>query len=483
MIEQIKSLCERLGMPEVYTVLQARWRKFAGEKIRVAYHSAIPLSMGDWDDYEMVPLMGENEVQPDEAAYADCCQGADLCMYAINALGACTKVDMQLLKVLNGMGIPVVVVVVNYEKLAGREECEEVCTYVKWRLREFLYCRLVENPSFAAVSACEREVIQVLAEQVMAETFCRARATYERVFVLCALDALLKRCEEGMAHNELQRGRIDESEQRKYAKLENLNISWGKLELELARQRSALEKKLRLNLDKRKEEILYDIRHDLDTTSDVKLYWEKHLPYKMEKSVRFEMEKLTSLIQADVTNTLRYIETEILRVFKNQQVENMKISFTFEPEQSVVLNPLDVVDTKKFQLVMKLGTAVSVVAAGALLASNPLMGGVMVVSTLAGVFSGHLLGKKMDDARQEALRQLPLVADQFISASVAEVIEQLRVVYEQILDKLKAEQRQWREKSEEEIAGEKRNAEHNLIETKWEICREELMELVEQVKR
>ena len=406
----------------------------------------------------------------------------DVCVYIIDGLMPYTKNDALIIESLEKFGIPTLVVVSKMDHLHSNDELlntssvEDVTNYLSNCLAGKQNLTLFIGTRGQSLSNMTTEIKSHLEEIISSINKDEIRAAQNNLFVVDAVAALFKKSEELRKEIEEKENQITANTENKKNKVSSLEGEWVRIELELTKKRQECEEHFRKRLDAKKDDILRRISHELDTANDIKVYWERDLAFRIDETLRAESQNICQLINNDIVNTLRWLQDELQKTFKQKSFVAPSITFTTD-ESNFVFDNLELADYKKLKIITRVGTATTVIVAGTLLATSGVAGALMAISMVSGIGAEWFMGRKTDESREKVKSVLPSIIDQAILGYVDKVSTSLRDSYADIIANLRKSQEVWKIEMEKEIEEEDKIAHYNIGIDKYNKIVEKLNQL------
>ena len=422
-----------------------------------------------------------HNVVPDETSVYDLCEilsQCDTCVYLLNAQSALSRTDLFILNNLHNLDMPVIIAMSRLDLLSDSDQTD-VFEYVKSNLNDYKNETLLKLAGSlkSSVSAIKSAIEATISNTDVT----KVRQNFENFFSVVALGKLYEICQKHINECKAKQDDIEKSSVEKLLKLDQNSTQWLSVETQLRQKLSEVSDKLRSFLGDRKEDIERRLAHDIDICSDVKLFWEKDFPFRLEELVRAEIGSATHLVNQELTRVIQWLQDILLRQFR------CKISFTTgivnEKGKSPYSNSeeVKVADTNKLKIVTRVGTAATVITAGALLASSGIGGIIMAVSMLSGLGAEFFMRKQNNDSKQEIKKHLPDIIERTNLQIVTDFDTKMQEVTFQLISHLQTLKSDWMESSKKNIEQEKAIANFNIGSAKWDTIMERINQLSELI--
>lgn len=408
-----------------------------------------------------------NEIIPDETTEMELCalvSKCDVCVYLLNAQSALSRTDLFILKNLSEINMPVALVLSRLDLLSDADKIE-VFNYVKSNLSNYKNLTFIElNTSIDESVVMIKSAIEDLIKNAYISDL---RKNFENFYIAVAIGKLFEVCQDRINRCEEKKSLIEQQVNEKNLKLNEKLTEWLKVETILRQRISLISDKLRLFLSERKEDILRRLSHDVDVCGDVKLFWEKDFSFRLEELIRSEMGGATQLVNQELIKIMQWLQEELFKQFRS------KMSFTTgivnERTKSIMQSPNDVpiADTQKLKIVTRIGTAATVVAAGALFASSGIGGIIMAVSMVSGLGAEVIMKKQNNESKEIIKKHLPDIVERVNLQLMTDYESKINGETLKLVSHIQNLKNDWMEASKKTIEQEREIALFNLDSNKW----------------
>ena len=407
----------------------------------------------------------------------------DICVMLLNSLSALSRSEASQLEALDQLGIPTLIVLSKADQLRGNEY-SEVENYVvnktsKYHSVEVLKSEEPVHIEYLAEKA--RTIINSLLDE--ANPIISSRTSLSRLFITDALVNLFEECNKKIEAAEAAKAKVEKTTNEKKSKLSDSTTIWLKLQTALSQKKNDTASKIKVAFDKKKSEIIRQLSHNLDMCGDVKLYWEKEFPYRLEEVMKINSQAASQLINTDVLNTINWLNIEIKKSFNKNLHSIQPIICTIEPEPFVSTENPEIADNKKMRIVARVGTAATVIAAGTMFATMGITGIVMATGMMAGIGAELFMNKKQNESKEKIQSIIPLLVEQAQQKLAINISDNLNKAYGELIKNLQSYQNQWLEEANENIEKERQIALFNCKADaeKWIQCMQEINTLSEEM--
>ena len=370
----------------------------------------------------------------------------DVCIYVMNAQSALNRTDVEVLRTLNDAALNTIVVLGRCD-LVNEADRSEVDNYVRNNLNGMDFIRVAKvNQGFinpAVVRAELEPQLDSLLEQANVE---QTRSNFQRFFMVEAVSHLFEECQQHIKESNEHLLQIDEKARKKEEELSEKSTDWLRLQTELHKHISSLSELVRDQLEERRAE------------------------------AQFMGQKLDAALSSD----LQWLRDELLRRFGCR----MALTATHgwgNGQVTANTNGIEITDMQRIRTVTRVGTAVTVIAAGTLLATSGIAGIVMAVGMVSGLGAEAFMRKKVNQTREEIKKHLPSLVTKVQMQYADEVEQRLIKLTDELVGQLHSLQKEWRESSLKDIRQEAAIARYNFAPTKWETVMARINQLSELI--
>lgn len=398
----------------------------------------------------------------------------DICIYMLDAQAALTRSDSILLQHLSDAGIPVLVVISKVELLAENDRAD-VDTFVRENTRNYKTVSVFTNSDFKPLQKCREELMVALKKLLVNSDIRESRGIFSNMYAAQAVAQLYEKCEAKIAECEVKQSEVEHLFATKLQQLNDASMSWLEVDTQLKERNTATNAKVREAFLEKKDEIVRRLTHDAEMASDVKTFWEKDIPFRLEEYMKNAVMSVNQVANKEVLTNVNWLQNELLRRFRCR----LSITSTLirEGGKSRFISTTDdliISDTGKLRIITRIGAAATVVTAGIMLATSGLAGIVMATSMLAGVGSEIFIHKKTNESRETVKQYLPTLVDKMQSKVLEDFSLRLTEAHSNIISQLNLLQAEWSSDERKRIEQEKNIALFNCSSTKWIECRDSI---------
>lgn len=367
---------------------------------------------------------------------------ADYVVLVIDALMPLNRAETKFLSKCIKRGIPAVIALSKVDKLL-EEEREEVIAYVTKHVGTY-------SPGIAVIPVGNKDPdidsignLRASIEATLAETdFVCVRARQVTYTLLEVLDVIRATAQTGLkAQQKDEQERKLEVKQRQQ-EIDSLNLVWQDIEQKLVRKRQQVDDMLRTHLTRERETILEVLLYELGRSSDIKTWWERDLPFRLDRELRNLTSKFAKAIDKQIAADMKWLQEEVTRQFKYP----LKISN--EPGTSIDKVALEqqeipLSNSNMLKIVSRVGTALAVISTGTILVPLGFGGAGIAASIIAGLTAEQLVRRNTEQERTKIRAELGKLIQRAEHVYALEVSRRLEESYDRVISDLKQHQLLW----------------------------------------
>ncbi|MCM0589078.1 MAG: hypothetical protein KA716_01965 [Gloeotrichia echinulata DEX184] len=254
--------------------------------------------------------------------------------------------------------------------------------------------------------------------------------------------------------------------------IEKADITWDNLRLELDKRRLRRAKEIRQQVITNEKELIENLEFEIQRTQDLKLWWERDLPFRLRRELTILSRKVESFLLKFLTQDVEWLQNEVTTLFNTTVKQQV-----FRPQQGVEiefeLENRDINDVQKYRLFTRIGSTAAMIC-------GSILGGPIGIAASTGVliFSEQYLKKELDTQRQVLSDELKRVVDASIDEYCQQVSERLRRLYQIIIEDIESEQAAWKFAKKAALNIDKVNT-HN--EENWQHILEQTLTLRQEI--
>ena len=525
--EIIKKLTTRLECPEVYEKLQLRCSMLEGEQTRISVTGGLNVGktslinsiadtqmeesllanaktvrvtikgLGQADDVESEsPWMKSENVEiweltdqnlgpePKLIDYGLHFAHTDVCVMLLNTAAALSRSEMAQLNFLEQLGIPTLLVLAKADQLQP-DDYVKVVKYVSDMVSKYSFVKLIETHEALPIKGMSNDV-KVAIHDLLSEANpgISSRASLARLFEIDATVALIEACSVKMNAINEKKEKIQELTNAKKLKLSDGTTIWLKLQNDLAKRKNETVNKTQKLFDQKKEDIVRRLQYDVDMCGDVKKFWEKKINFELEEVARSNAQAASQIINSDAVAVINWLNQEIKKSFGNSLNAISPITYTVEPITTATTDNVQIADTDRMRIVARVGTAVTVIAAGTLATTLGIAGITMAVVMLSGIGAEFFMKRKQEESREKVKSLIPEMVEQMHQKFVISISEELDKSYANLISNLQNQQGNWLKIASEQIEKEHSIAMYNCQQEaeQLEDCMKEINRLSEEIQ-
>lgn len=421
------------------------------------------------------------EVVPDQTNQIDLCKiisQFDVCVFLTNAQAALNRADLFVLESLNGVGIPTLVVLSRMD-LFSEEDRLSINSYIETNLKGFAKVSVLSPKKSLSDSASE--ITQAISNLIAQANVNNSRSNFKNFYLGYAISRLFEICQEKLDICQKKSDAIEKAANDKIAEMNSKTTDWLKIETQLRLKTSEIIEKLRSALNARKDDIIRRLNHDVEVCGDVKLFWEKDFPFRLEELMRMELNSSTQMVNSELVRTLQWLQDSLMKQFRCK----MSLTTAIVADKSRIASEngssVSVADTKKLRIVSRIGTAATVIGAGTLLATAGIGGVVMAISMISGIGAELIIGGQSTKSKERIKEAIPEIVDRAQIQIISDFNQKIDDATNEIISQLQTIKLDWIEQREKSIEQEKSIAMFNNNSAKWESLMQRINQLAELI--
>ncbi len=409
------------------------------------------------------------EIILDKISQVDLCNifvNCDVCIYVLSAQAALNRTDIFILKNLSEIGMPIFLVLSRTE-LLSEDDYSQVLSFVKDNLKGFSNVQICEMRISLLTKHHSKELQTSVANLLSKTDVAITRSSFKDFYFGYALSKLYSKCQEKINACQEKQVEIEKHAVEKECKLNEKLTEWLKIETQLRQKTTDISDKLRVLLDNRKNDIIRRLSHDIDMCGDIKLFWEKDFPFRLEEMMKVEIQSGIQKVNQELIKTMQWLQDELLKQFKCRMSLAVGVVGD-EIHDSTKLTNIDIADANKLKIVTRIGTAATVVAAGALFATSGIGGIVMAASMVSGLGAEIIIRKQMNESKEKIKQHLPEIVSRAQIQLVTDFNQKIQNVTDELISNLQTLKSEWHENSLKAIEQEKTIAKYNFSYSRWD---------------
>lgn len=203
---------------------------------------------------------------------------------------------------------------------------------------------------------------------------------------------------------------------------------WTLLKFGITRKNRELLMSVENYLEERSSDILRQLMHDVECCCDLKSFYEKEIPYRMQTWATMDLRHITKMMSQGFANNLYWLQTS-LRQFGISRFEIPFTNYSLTAD-GYKQEPLDLMDTHKSRLYMRAGTLITAVC---------LSGfgiGVFIGSLLVGTGAEEYFFLNTQKSKQKVSALLPDIVYNYKSQMKMHILEAMARPNSEIINTL-----------------------------------------------
>lgn len=392
----------------------------------------------------------------------------DAVVYILSAQAPLNRTDIEVLRGLNDAGVPTLLVASRAELLA-ETDFADVVAYVERNTKH-----LEHVTHFLPHTSLLSEALQPQLQEAVSTLLSKARGTSEASrqyfahhYFDLALQQLTTACQQKIDACTAKQQDVERIATEKSKALSDKLTLWISVETQLRQRLFEISEKLRSLLSSRQTDVQRRLAHDVDVCGDIKVFWEKDFNFRLEELLKVEVHAGMQMVNAEFSKTMQWLQAELLRQFRCKNAFTTVIGGVDASGLLLSNDDVSVPDTYKLKIVTRVGTAATVIAAGALFATTGIGGIVMAVSMVSGLGAELFMRKQSNECRETIKSHLPDIINRAQTQLIIDFSEHIQSVTTDLAKSLRSLQTSWHEHARKELEQETTIARFNFSPTKW----------------
>lgn len=299
--------------------------------------------------------------------------------------------------------------------------------------------------------------------------------------LLGALAPVLAATEAGRLEIQQQENEIKKQSKNRQLDVESQGLLWERIDLEFEQRRQKVEDYIREQLSKKKEFLVNDLEYDLQRSNDIKAWWNRDLPYRLQRDFRQQIDLIAGNVNKMLASDMKWLKDTMFKAFKFP-LECVSGAMTDIESVTPSANDVPLSDIHILKMVSRVGTVVAVITTGTLLATAGI-GGLALASSLgASLAAEQLMRIKSKKDRTVVRAELDKVVEKGERECLAVLSARLRKTYEDILLQVKQHQSRWEQRQAEATEAADRQAKKmSKTSSDWIRLEEQVRTLVKEL--
>jgi len=381
----------------------------------------------------------------------ECLRGADCVLLVIDALTPLRRSETGLLAQCVRRSIPVAVYLAKGDLLAERERAE-VLDFVRRHAEaisgEIPVLGCLAKDASPGLAAVKTEMNGMIVKMDVAAL----RNLWVMQALLSALGAVAAGAEAGLEAQQKSHEDRKKQQERRCAAIESQSLGWMQIEQTLDGRRQRVTGLVRDHLASNRDTIIESLEYELDRTPDVKLWWERDLPFRLQRELRGVAGQAAGLLNRQFAEDLRWLQEALRKQFSYSLPVFSEPGFAIDPV-TPSRPEMNLADLHKYSVMTRIGTVGAVIGTGTLLATAGIAAVPMAISVGVGLISEQVVrwhsAKDKEKVRGELSRIVQTAELDYARA----VSEKLRESYDRIVSDLKEHQARWLQAQLQAVAG------------------------------
>ncbi len=201
------------------------------------------------------------------------------------------------------------------------------------------------------------------------------------------------------------------------------------VKLGMVEKNNGLRNEILNQVDINADNMLFQLNHDVDLFPDPKVFYEKEIPFRLEKAARIDMPKYSSHITTRLTDNLTWLEATLRKL----GVKHFNLPFTDYTVDNggCRQNQLDLININRTKLLTRVGTLITA------LCFMDMGITAFGVSILLGTTAEQFLLSRCDKSREKIKEVLPDIVDDYSNQMKMHLMESISKPNTMIINSLK----------------------------------------------
>jgi GTP-binding protein EngB required for normal cell division len=380
----------------------------------------------------------------------ECLKEADCALLTIDSLTPLRRSEMGFLSHCVRRSIPVAVFLTKGDRLTEHERVEVldfVGKHVEALSGQIPVLGCVAKDATPGLAALKAEMDRLIVGMDVAAL----RNLHVAHTLLGAVNAIAGGAEAGLEAQQKTREERKKQQDRRRAAIESQELVWMQIGQALDGRRQRVADLVREHLANHRDTILETLEYEVDRTGDVKAWWERDLPFRLQRELRSVAGQASGVLNRQLGEDLKWLQDTLRKQLNYSLPMLTEAGFTVEPA-TPGRPKMDLADLNKFNIISRVGTVAAVIGTGTLLATAGLAAAPMAISVGVGLISEQVVrwhsAKDKEKVRAELSRIVQTAELEYSQA----VSEKLRESYNRIISDLKEHQARWRDAQLQAVA-------------------------------
>ena len=379
-----------------------------------------------------------------DALIEECLREVDLVVLLIDALMPVKRSELKFMNVCAQRKLPIIVAMSKGDKVPD-DEREVVMAYVAKHVES---CEagipVIDTRITSTLIGGIDELKQVIEHRLARADLDAIRREQIRLALLTAINIIMVAARTGNEAQSKSQAELDGEIKQRQQQLDTMSLEWIKLEQALHQKRQSVDDQIRTFIEENQNTILEGLFYDLERNNDIKTWWQRDLPFRLQRELKTLAGQLSASINMRISNDVKWLQEELLRrlKFPLQALAEPTLSVR---ETELTQTDLSLSDSHRFKIISRLGTAASVIMAGSLLATAGVGGIALAASALAGLTAEQVALYNTRKDRGVVRDEIQKLVQQASHEYTIDISRKLKAGYDQIISGLKQHQERWQQ--------------------------------------
>lgn len=403
----------------------------------------------------------------------------DIVVLAVDSLMPLKRTEILFSNECIRKSVPIIIVLTKLDQLPNGER-GEVVDYVQGQLSSYgseipIVATRGSSSNHDGSIDLKNTISGILSEQQILEVRIRQFA----YSLLDSLQIVHSAAESNLDSQKEIQSQKNQEMKRRQQEIDAQDLIWDQVEETLNGKRLEYEQQLRNHLNSDRESLLDLLCYELEKSNDIKTWWNRDLPYRLQRELRRLAGQLSTSINRQIASDLNWVREELQRKLVYQVNTSSDSSICLDETQSIQ-NELSLSDSHRFKIITRTGTAATVLMAGTLFATAGIGGAALAASVVLGLGAEQISRFNTSKDRKKVRVEISTMVDKSIYQYASDVSRTLKDEYDSLISKLKQEHLKWQQTQLQTLKTMQRRDKPDEIDWKHSLAR--VNDSVEEIK-
>jgi GTP-binding protein EngB required for normal cell division len=387
---------------------------------------------------------------------------ADIVILTIDANAPLSRIENSFLEECIRRKIPCIISITKIDQISSETDLHDLIEYIKQnanvRLNNIQLCPVCLKPGHAAgLDEVKRSV-----EAIINNTDFNFLRNFQTVNCLidCLNNLVLFANNAHAIQNDVDQKQEIEILKRRQ-QMDEQNLQWKQIEQSMEQRRLKLDEYIREYLKKYRNNILDNLMYDLERTNDVKTWWERDLPFRLQREFSNLSNQISAALITQITNDIKWLQMELVNKI-NYHINSFSAPSINIETTSPHNNEVDLSNTYSMNVFSKYISAATTIVVTTLISSVGVAGVAVATSLGTQQISNYIVRKRTEKDRLTARAALEKIIDQVEMKCAISISSKLRESYKQVVLELKNNQHLWQQNQLQSLMVLKRKEEGSI---------------------